>query len=336
MDMANIPVQGVVVGGCDGELVQGRDITLVQELYALQPATQVTTADRWSSMRVGFWDANWAESGYLGVIDKWDGVFWQPVDFTFHASDVANKDHFTVGSYTKPAWLAEGRYLFCAWTYSSVMGLLPSTWFCAPSDVLLWDWDPDGDGYSSIDEAGGDDNLAQPLCANGINDDSEDDSKVDDGCRWYGNQGESGAACENAINDDPTDDPIINDACPEVGAFGEDDFEIGTDMADGCGADDWPSDAWPADLHRGSPPILTSENMVNIFDLNSFLAPDRRLDTSPGDAAFSSRWDLLPGRGAFGDWINIQDYTNLVVVTPTMPPFNGILRAFNGPACIEQ
>ena len=54
--------------------------------------------------------------------------------------------------------------------------------------------------------------------------------------------------------------------------------------------------AWPADLVSGS--IPDSTNRVNIMDLTSFLAPVRRINTSPGDVG-DRRWDLVLGQGVF-------------------------------------
>ncbi len=68
-------------------------------------------------------------------------------------------------------------------------------------------------------------------------------------------------------------------------------------------------------------------------DITSFLAPVRRLGTSPGDADFSSRWDLVPGPGIFSHWININDLTALIAGPTGFPPMFGGAKAFNGPTC---
>ncbi len=86
--------------------------------------------------------------------------------------------------------------------------------------------------------------------------------------------------------------------------------------------------AWPADFVAGG--IPNSTNKVTITDLTSFLAPERRINTSPGDTAFDIRWDIVPGPGLFSKVININDMTSLITVMP--PMFNGP-RAFNGPTC---
>jgi hypothetical protein len=74
----------------------------------------------------------------------------------------------------------------------------------------------------------------------------------------------------------------------------------------------------------------SSTDRVTISDLTSFLAPNRRLNSSPGQPAYNVRWDLVPGTGASGSVINIQDLTEILVLAP--PMFGG-RRAFNGPAC---
>jgi hypothetical protein len=69
---------------------------------------------------------------------------------------------------------------------------------------------------------------------------------------------------------------------------------------------------------------------VNLLDITSFLAPERRINTNPGDPGFSVRWDLTPGAGLFGKVINIQDITSL---TSVRPPMLGFVMANNGPVC---
>ena len=119
--------------------------------------------------------------------------------------------------------------------------------------------------------------------------------------------------------------------------------QIGTDPADACGPplDDRfpskPSKTWPADLST----ILNSANKLDVLDLQSFVDPVRRLDTSPGDPGYDARWDLSPGPGGVvgGKWINIQD---MQVLTELYPPFypqntdsdpNNNIRAYAGPSC---
>ncbi|HSP56454.1 MAG TPA: right-handed parallel beta-helix repeat-containing protein, partial [Dehalococcoidia bacterium] len=97
---------------------------------------------------------------------------------------------------------------------------------------------------------------------------------------------------------------------------------VGTNAGYPCGGNSWPADLWD------QPPF--SANKITVQDLTSFLAPVYRMNTSPGDANFSARWDILPGRGLFAKNINVQDLTLLITLTP--PMLNGA-RALNGPTC---
>ena len=101
---------------------------------------------------------------------------------------------------------------------------------------------------------------------------------------------------------------------------------VGTDPADACG-----SLAWPADLVVGG--IIDSTNRLTLTDLTSFLAPLRRIDTSPGDGGYDVRWDLVPGPGLFMEEINLHDLTALLAGPTGYPPMFGGVRAFDGPAC---
>jgi uncharacterized protein YkwD len=105
---------------------------------------------------------------------------------------------------------------------------------------------------------------------------------------------------------------------------------LATNFADDCGNFDTtkpgaPSKNWPADLSSGP-----SANKVDLNDVMSFVAPVRHINTSPGDASFDSRWDIVPGAGILDTTINIQDVTALASLAP--PMFGGA-RAFNGPSC---
>jgi hypothetical protein len=92
---------------------------------------------------------------------------------------------------------------------------------------------------------------------------------------------------------------------------------------DACG-----TNGWAADFSSGGVPDST--NRITITDLTSFLAPTRRIDTSPGDGGFDVRWDLVPGPGLFVEVVNINDVTSQIVLAP---PMLGGVRAFDGPAC---
>jgi CubicO group peptidase (beta-lactamase class C family) len=166
-----------------------------------------------------------------------------------------------------------------------------------------YDTDADGqpDSTDTDDDADGYSDTVErrmPLCGNGVNDDSADDAAIDDGC--------------------PT-------GASQAGAFAEGEFRIGTWSGDACGASSWPSD-----LVSTTP---DSANKVTLTDLTSFLAPSRRFDTSPGDAAFDTRWDLVTGAGLFPKMVNLTDLTALLAGPTGYPPMFGGVRAFSGPAC---
>ena len=95
---------------------------------------------------------------------------------------------------------------------------------------------------------------------------------------------------------------------------------------DACG-----TDAWPSDIVAGGTPDST--NRVTLTDLTSFLAPVRRLNTSPPQSGFSPRWDLVPGPGTFLNYINLQDMTATLAADTGLPPMLGGARAFNGRPC---
>ena len=105
---------------------------------------------------------------------------------------------------------------------------------------------------------------------------------------------ETGAQCSNTTDDDH--DGVVNDGCPQMGSFSEAQFHIGTSPLAPCGAG-WPSNLWDQGL---------SANKLDIQDLTNFIAPVRRIGTNPGDANFSSRYDLVPGKGILSSWINLS------------------------------
>jgi parallel beta-helix repeat protein len=178
------------------------------------------------------------------------------------------------------------------------------------------DGDDDNDGFTDDVEAG------TPLCANSANDDGapvNDDVLANDGCPAIG-PAEGGADCADTVDDDA--DTRVNDGCPQLGAFSEAQFNVGTASQDPCG-----STAWPSDLFSGG----ASANKLTIQDVTAFIlpGPSRHLDTSPGHPNFSSRFDIVPGRGALGQWINIQDILALVNGVSGNPPMFGNTRAFD-------
>jgi hypothetical protein len=99
-------------------------------------------------------------------------------------------------------------------------------------------------------------------------------------------------------------------------------LHVGTEHTDPCG-----QTAWPADLVSTG----MSTNDIDIQDIGSYVAPIRRINTSPpSDPGFNVRWDLVPGSGGLGEHINIQDMAEISMLYP--PMLEGA-RAFNGPAC---
>ncbi len=105
-------------------------------------------------------------------------------------------------------------------------------------------------------------------------------------------------------------------------------FPAVTGDQDACG-----TDAWPSDFVSGS--IPDSTDRITLIDLTSFIAMPRPFGTSPGDASFTRRWDLLPGAGVYQQWINLQDFTALITTGSATgsPPMLGGARAFGGPTC---
>ncbi len=98
---------------------------------------------------------------------------------------------------------------------------------------------------------------------------------------------------------------------------------VTTGDQDPCGTNGWPAEI----VSSGS---LPTANRVNLPDIQSFLMPVRRLNTSPGDDYFDVRWNLVPG-ATIGKQINVQDLQNLAFLFP--PMLGGVTRAFNGPVC---
>ncbi len=181
------------------------------------------------------------------------------------------------------------------------------------------DSDDDNDGYSDDAEAG------IPLCKNAVDDDSFDGDLlfvVNDGCPAIGIPEVN---CGGDLDNDS--DGFVNDGCPKDGLYSEADYRIGTKALDPCG-----TDAWPPDLSALAFPI-NSANRVNLPDLQLYVTPARRIGTSPPDANFSSRYDLVPGKGSpvFSQWINVADLQSMAFVIP--PFYVTPARAFNGPAC---
>jgi hypothetical protein len=98
---------------------------------------------------------------------------------------------------------------------------------------------------------------------------------------------------------------------------------IGTSPGLQCGSN-WPSNVW------NDPP---SFNKLDLQDITAFMADPRRLDTRPGDAGYSARYDLVPGPVfPTGNHIVIQDILALLGGPTGEPPMFGEARAF-GKVC---
>jgi hypothetical protein len=134
--------------------------------------------------------------------------------------------------------------------------------------------------------------------------------------------------------DTPADDDVdgqTNEALPSAGVQQDCDgdgytraaeFAITANDQDPCG-----NSGWPSDLVAGG----AQPNTLNVQDLASFLTPVRRFGTSPGDPAYSVRWDLVPGT-AIGGAINVQDVAAPFTGATGYPRMFGGARAF-GKAC---
>jgi hypothetical protein len=182
-------------------------------------------------------------------------------------------------------------------------------------------YDTDGDGYSDINETGA------PLCIGG-NQDSFDDSLVNDGCPTLG---VAETVCTGSADDDG--DARVNDGCPQGGLFSEGEFNIGTNHRARCGVgfEPHPSLAWPSDLKSGG--IPDSTDRVNINDVTTMIAPTPSLNTRPGQPGYDERMDFVPGPQVGTAWISIGDLTALFASSSGFPPMFGGAKAFNGPTC---
>jgi hypothetical protein len=100
---------------------------------------------------------------------------------------------------------------------------------------------------------------------------------------------------------------------------------IGTGTNDPCGNDGWPSDLF------ASTPGGFQYNTLNVQDIGSFIAPVRRMNTSPGDTNFDARWDLVPG-STVGGYIGAPDIAATFTGATGYPPMLNGQRAF-GQTC---
>jgi hypothetical protein len=162
-------------------------------------------------------------------------------------------------------------------------------------------------------------------------DDLGDACDSDDDSDGFADSVEAGTPLCNGVNNDTFDDTVIDDGCPSgppiEGTFSEAGFKIGTGSLDPCGNNGWP-------LELVSTPAFTA-NKVNISDLGSFVGGVRKLGKNPNETGFDARWDLVPGNSGLtsSGWINIVDLTAMIGGPTGAPPMLGGVRAMNGPDC---
>lgn len=311
-----------VMEGCDGHRPTAMDITNVVELYDNSALTTVPLVDaKGADIIATIIDQNVAESNIAVLVEWFNGIGYSFYDSRALRHDVGRWGQLLTFTYRLPSNAPEGFWAICAWAYSELYtgpDTCSSAVYVIPNEPLR---DTDGDGYSDRDEAG------WPMCYGAENDDAPDDGDVNDGCPAYGGLKEAGLQCYNVIDDDAGDDSMINDGCPTYGSYSEWSLRIGTDHRSRChpGAETGPSSGWPSDFVSGGVPNSTDK--ITVQDLTSFLAPVRRLNTNPGYANFNSRWDLVPGRGVFANFITANDITALIAGTSGYPPMFGGQRA---------
>jgi len=189
-----------------------------------------------------------------------------------------------------------------------------------------------------------DDDLDGDPCDTDMDGDgTPNSSDADDDNDGYSDSAEGGTPlCGNGANNDPFDaggtDTVVDDGCPGgpalVGTYSEGQFNISTITPGRCevGQTVPPSSHWPADLAANG---AFSGDKINVSDLASFVAPNRRIGTKPGDTEFSARHDLVPGTTFGTAWINVADLSSVTLLTPPMPPYNGTTKAFGGPVCTD-
>lgn len=189
--------------------------------------------------------------------------------------------------------------------------------------------DPDDDNDGEEDSA---DNCAFLVNPDQANHDSDSDGDACDTDDDNDSLTDGADNCQFAANLTQAnwDADALGDHCDDGDGDGFVDdweFQMATQVTVRCGNPSTTppiySQAWPADLSYSAP---FSENRVDILDLTTYIAPVRRLGSSLGDAAYHRRWDVVPQSTAGGAWINVEDLTFLVYVTP--PMLNGA-RAWN-------
>jgi hypothetical protein len=110
--------------------------------------------------------------------------------------------------------------------------------------------------------------------------------------------------------------------CDGDGFKGTAESHVTTSNQDACGNNGWPLDLVPGGFQP---------NFLNLQDIGSYIAPARRIGTSPGDPNYHSRWDIVPG-AVVGSHINVQDVGAFVTGATGYPPMYAGARAF-GNAC---
>jgi hypothetical protein len=139
-----------------------------------------------------------------------------------------------------------------------------------------------------------------------LDDDNDGENDNVDNCPTVANPGQ-----EDEDDDDHGDECDDGDGDGFVDAR---ELHVGTSTTARCGSSGWPLDLLPGGFQP---------NTLNIQDIATFVAPVRRLGTSPGDPAYSSRWDLSAG-SSIGGTVNIQDIASLIVGPAAHPPmFDG-------------
>jgi hypothetical protein len=141
----------------------------------------------------------------------------------------------------------------------------------ADPDGDACDVDDDGDGFPDAKETYHGSNPLDPQCATAANDDSGDDTKVNDGCAKKAGPSETGAACDDAADSDG--DTWVNDGCPLAGTRGEGSLIEVCDGLDNDG-DTQVDDGYP-DTNPGGPKDCMDslvdtdgDTLVNTADTN--------------------------------------------------------------------
>jgi hypothetical protein len=172
------------------------------------------------------------------------------------------------------------------------------------------DPDIDGDGIlNALDpEADGDRvlNVDETPCGSDPNDGSRRPERVDGVFAGVSDDGD-------AQIDEALPPGASSNDCDGDGYRGSVEASIfsggGNGDRDPCG-----NNGWPSDLSTQAP-----ANQLNISDLASFVAPIRRLGTTPANAEYSARWDIVPG-STVGASINVQDIAALLLGPSGYPP----------------